>query len=95
MRSSPGCYLDGGNWSLAQEFLLELPPPYQSFSNKKMPEQHEQIATRLADDRLMELLMWRLKDRDSFLESKEAAHCGQTQTSSLCSYSEAWTEVAT
>lgn len=63
--------LDGGNWSLAQEFLLELPPPYQSFSNKKMPEQHEQIATRLADDRLMELLMWRLKDRDSFLESKK------------------------
>ena len=36
-----------------------------------MPEQHEQIATRLADDRLMELLMWRLKDRDSFLESKK------------------------
>ncbi len=63
--------LDGGSWGLAQEFLLELPPPYQSFANKMMPEQHEQISTRLADDRLMELLMWRLKDRDSFLESKK------------------------
>lgn len=63
--------LDGGSWGLAQEFLLELPPPYQSFANKKMPEQYEQISTRLADDRLMELLMWRLKDRDSFLESKK------------------------
>eukprot|EP00438_Fugacium_kawagutii_P024864 Skav221765 [mRNA] locus=scaffold490:280304:287109:+ [translate_table: standard] len=63
--------LDGGSWTLAQEFLLELPPPYGSFLNKRAPEPSEQIATRLADDRLMEILLWRLKDRDNFLESKK------------------------
>eukprot|EP00438_Fugacium_kawagutii_P015962 Skav227099 [mRNA] locus=scaffold199:49523:51667:+ [translate_table: standard] len=63
--------LDGGSWTLAQEFLLELPPPYNAFANRRQPEPHEQIATRLADDRLVEILLWRLKDRDSFLESRK------------------------
>lgn len=63
--------LDGGSWTLAQEFLLELPPPYGSFVNRRMPDPSEQIATRLADDRMLEILLWRLKDRDNFLESKK------------------------
>ena len=63
--------LDSGNWALAQEMLLELPPPYAAFVNRRMPEPSEQISTRLADDRLTEILLWRLKDRDSFLESKK------------------------
>lgn len=62
--------LDQGSWTLAQEMLLELPPPYQSFSNHRIPDSSEQVATRLADDRLMEIMMWRVKDRDNFLESR-------------------------
>ena len=63
--------LDAGSWTLAQEFLLELPPPYAAFMNHRAPDPSEQIATRLADDRLIEILLWRLKDRDSFLESRK------------------------
>ena len=60
--------IDMGNWSLAQEFLPELPPPYQSFTNRRAPDQSEQVSTRLTDERFIEIMMWRLKDRDSYLE---------------------------
>lgn len=63
--------LDQGSWTLAQEYLLELPPPYGSFVNRRLPDASEQVTTRLADERLAEVLMWRVKDRDSFAESKK------------------------
>ena len=63
--------LDAGGWGLAQEFLLELPPPYGSFTNRRMPDPSEQVATRLADDRFVDTMMWKLKDRDSYLESRK------------------------
>ena len=30
--------LDGGSWSLANEFLLEVPPPFSAFQNRKAPD---------------------------------------------------------
>ena len=62
--------LDGGSWSLAQELLLENAPPYQAFQNKKTPDTSEQVATRLIEERFLEVALWRLKDRDSYLESR-------------------------
>lgn len=63
--------MDQGNWSLAQEFLLELPPPYGSFSNRRPVDPAEHQSTRLVDDRFLEVMMWRLRDRDQFHESKK------------------------
>ena len=63
--------LDSGSWQLAQEFLLELPAPFASFANRRAPDATEQTSSRLIDERILELVMWRLKDRDSFLESKK------------------------
>ena len=36
-----------------------------------MPEPSEQAWSRLADERFLEPALWRLKDRDSFLESRK------------------------
>lgn len=63
--------VDAGSWTLAQEYLLELPPPYGSFVQRRPIDPSEQQATRLVDDRFLEVMMWRLKDRDSFHESKK------------------------
>ena len=68
--------MDSGNWTLAQEFLLEVPPPYGSFVNRRPVEAGEQQATRLVDERFLEVMMWRLKDRDSFHESKKRLSLG-------------------
>lgn len=71
--------MDQGNWSLAQEFLLELPPPYGSFSNRRPVDPSEHQSTRLVDDRFLEVMMWRLRDRDHFHESKKRLSANQTR----------------
>ena len=63
--------LDGGNWALAQEVLLEPPAPFHSFVGRKLPEPWEQTTSKLLDDRVADVLMWRLKDRDSFVEARK------------------------
>ena len=63
--------LDNGSWTLAQEVLLEAPPPYASFVGKKNPDPVDQPASRLLDERFVELAVWRLKERDSYLESRK------------------------
>ena len=68
--------MDAGNWTLAQEFLLEVPPPYGSFAHRRPVEAGEQQSTRLVDERFLEVMMWRLKDRDSFHESKKRLSAG-------------------
>ena len=42
-----------------------------SFVGRRLPEPWEQPVTRLIDDRWAEILMWRLKDRDSFVEARK------------------------
>ena len=63
--------LDNGNWPLAQELCLELAPPFSSFQGRKPPEVGEQAWSRLADERFLELALWRLKDKDAFVESRK------------------------
>lgn len=63
--------LDGGAWALAQEMLLENPPPYHSFVNKRNPDPVEQPSTRLVEERFLEVMLWRLKDKDHYLESRK------------------------
>ena len=47
--------LDGGSWSLANEFLLEVPPPFSAFQNRRAPDPSEQVATRLVEDRFLDV----------------------------------------
>ena len=62
--------LDGGNWLMSQELLMEDPPPWTSFQQKRTPEPWEQAATKLADERWLAVLQWKLKDKDAYLETK-------------------------
>ena len=63
--------IDMGSWMLSQEFLLEEPAPYSSFQGRKVPELSEQATTKLIDERFLEIMVWRLKDRDNYLESRK------------------------
>lgn len=64
--------IDQGSWALAQEFLLENAPPSGAFANRRPVDQGEQLTTRLVDERFIELMMWRLRDRDSYLNQNRA-----------------------
>ena len=63
--------LDSGSWTLAQEVYLEAPAPYSSFRERKLPDPWEQTVSRLMDDRWSEVLMWKIKDKDSFIEARK------------------------
>jgi len=58
--------LDSGSWMLSQEFLLE-----------EAAELSEQATTKLIDERFLEVMVWRLKDRDTYIESRR--RLGQAQ----------------
>ena len=62
--------IDSGSWSLAQEIMLEAPPPFSSFVGRKAVDLNEQVASRLLDERMLDLFLWRLKDKDAYLESR-------------------------
>ena len=62
--------VDSGAWTLAQEILLEHAPPYQAFTGKKAPELWEQSSSKILDDRWLDVLMWKIKDRDAYLEAR-------------------------
>ena len=69
--------LDSGNWMLAQEYLLEEPAPYSAFVGRKVPELSEQATTKLIDERFLEVMVWRLKDRDNYIESRRRLYQAQ------------------
>ena len=75
--------IDNGNWSLAHEFLLELPPPYAAFSNRRPTDFQEQVSTRLTDERFIEIMMWRLKDRDAYIEARKRLNQNQPKAKAL------------
>ena len=62
--------IDAGSWVLAQELLFEPPAPFSSFQRYRGVDHSEQVASRLIDDRILEVLLWRIKDRDAYLESR-------------------------
>ena len=80
--------LDNGNWQLAQELCLELAPPFSSFQGRKPPEVGEQAWSRLADERFLELALWRLKDKDAFVESRKRLSAPAKQPWQRGSYGE-------
>lgn len=63
--------IDNGNWTLAQEVLLEPAAPYAAFAAKRPPEVWEQSTSRILDDRWVDILMWKIKDRDAYLEARK------------------------
>lgn len=69
--------LDGGSWLMAQEMLLEAAPPFASFQGRRLPESWEQSVTKLIDERWAEILMWKLKDKDSFNEARKRLSMGK------------------
>jgi len=56
---------------MSQEVLLEAAPPYAAFHNRRMPEPHEQAASKLIDERWLAVLQWKLRDQDSYLEVRK------------------------
>ncbi len=62
--------IDSGSWALAQEITLEPPPPFGSFVGRRPVDLNEQVASRLLDERMLDLFLWRLKDKDAYLESR-------------------------
>ncbi len=63
--------IDNGSWTLAQEVLLEQAAPYGSFVGRRSPELSEHPSSRLLDERLLEVVVWRIKERDQYIESRK------------------------
>ena len=63
--------IDSGSWTLAQEVLLEQAAPYGSFIGRRSPELSEHPSSRLLDERLLEVVVWRIKERDHYIESRK------------------------
>ncbi len=63
--------IDNGSWTLAQEVMLEQAAPYESFSGRRSPALSEHPSSRLLDERLLEVVVWRIKDRDQYIESRK------------------------
>ncbi len=63
--------LDSGAWTLAQEALLEPAAPFGAFGSRRLPDQWEQATSKILEDRWVDVLMWRIKDRDSYIEARK------------------------
>lgn len=63
--------IDSGSWLLSNISLLESVPPYQSFSSHLPPSPQEMQHSALWDPRWFELFLARVKDLDSYQESKK------------------------
>lgn len=63
--------LDSGAWTLAQEVLLEPAAPFAAFASRKLPDQWEQATSKILEDRWVDVLMWRIRDRDSYIEARK------------------------
>lgn len=62
--------IDGGSWLLAQQVLMESPPPYHSFATHQNRSIHERQHTALLDSRWLDLLLHHVKELDSYQEAK-------------------------
>ena len=62
--------VDSGSWLLAQQVLLEGPPPYHSFSSHQAPSVHERHHTALLDTRWLDLFLHHIRELDSYQEAK-------------------------
>ena len=64
--------LDSGSWVLAQEVLLEQPPPLASFQHRRegVGDVVESYHSRLVDPRWADLLLHRVKEAEACLDAK-------------------------
>ena len=63
--------VDSGSWLLASEISLEAAPPFGAFARPRVLDQFEAKQSRLLDNRLVSILMSRLRDRDLFHTAKK------------------------
>lgn len=70
---------DRGQWLLAAEASLEMPPPYSSFNNHAAPESWELQHSRLLDSRWVELFLGKLRDMADFQEKRAKLAGGRNQ----------------
>lgn len=71
--------VDSGSWLLAQEMLLEEPAPMSSFQGRRQPESWEQAASKLLDERWLEVFHYKVKSKDAYLESKKRLSKGASK----------------
>lgn len=50
---------------------MEPGPPMQSFQNRRHVDSWEQSQTKLMDERWLDVLMWKVRSKDSYLESRK------------------------
>ena len=93
--------IDNGSWTLAQEILLEQAAPFASFVGRRGPDLQEQPASRLLDERLLEVVIWRQRQRPIHREQEETWSCrevhpatrGRRRPPEGCTYAQAKAKV--
>eukprot|EP00439_Symbiodinium_sp_Y106_P041363 s7398_g5.t1 len=63
--------VDSGSWLLASEISLEGAPPFGAFARPRVLDQFEAKQSRLLDNRLVSILMSRIRDRGLFHTAKK------------------------
>ena len=63
--------VDRGNWALATELSLELPPPFSSLSQHQPPGEGELPYSRLLDPRWCELAVSHLREQEDYLSKRK------------------------
>ncbi|CAJ1340295.1 unnamed protein product, partial [Effrenium voratum] len=63
--------VDRGSWVLAGELSLEESPPFSAFNHHRLPEGSETPFTKLAEPVWLDLLLWKLKEIEDFLDKRK------------------------
>ena len=65
--------LDAGSWLIAQEVMLEPPPPLSSFTARRVQQLDplESFHSKLLDPRMADLLLHRVKEVEGYMEAKK------------------------
>ena len=63
--------VDRGNWGLAAQASLELPPPFHQFAAHLPPDPNEQPMSRHMDPRWGEIFLQQLKETDDYLDRRK------------------------
>ena len=65
--------LDTGSWLIAQEVMLEPPPPLSSFTARRVQQLDplESFHSKLLDPRMADLLLHRVKEVEGYMEAKK------------------------
>ena len=65
--------LDTGSWLIAQEVMLEPPPPLSTFTARRVQQLDplESFHSKLLDPRMADLLLHRVKEVEGYMEAKK------------------------